>query len=130
MNLDLFGLAGDAYGLWLLRVVIALVILYHAAPKLEQPRQIGKIWKMRPGTIVFLGTLEILAAYALIFGYHLELASAVLIVIGLGAMLAKITHWETPFSSATSTGWELELLMVAGLLAILLTNGGTIKLAY
>ncbi len=130
MNLDFFGASGDAYGLWLLRIVIAIIVLVHAAPKLEKPREVAGFFHMRPGTIIFLGVLEILAAYGLIFGYHVELAAALLIIIGLGALLAKVIHLDTPFASREAHGWEFELLLVAACLAILLTGGGAIKLAY
>lgn len=106
-------------GLLLLRVAIAAIFLYHGLPKLK-----GKM-----GTaFLVLGVVESLAAIGLLLGIYIQLSALLLAIVMVGAIYMKVTKWQTPFSAMDKMGWEFDLILIAGNVAILLGGGGSIGL--
>jgi uncharacterized membrane protein YphA (DoxX/SURF4 family) len=70
--------------------------------------------------VVLLGLVECLAALAVIIGIHDEYAALALAAVMLGAMYHKIAKWKVPFTTHSNTGWEFDLVLLAGALAIAL----------
>lgn len=107
-------------GLFLLRLSVAIIFLYHGWPKLK-----SKSPALAIGGLVH-GLIEVAAGLALIFGWQVQLAALVLAVIMLSAIYMKKFKWNIPFSSHTTTGWEFDFILLAANLAILLSGGGAI----
>lgn len=125
--LDTLGQYGDM-GLFVLRVVVALVFLYHGIPKLRNAGAMGAGMGMPAGAVLLLGTVESLSALGLILGVQVPLAAFLLGIVMVGAIWKKMTAWHIPFSTMSGTGWEFDLTLLAANVAILLTGGGAIRL--
>ena len=115
-------------GLFILRLVIGIIFLYHALPKLKNPRGMAQGMGWPSGVIVLLGTVEFLSSLGLIFGIYTQLAAVLLGIVMIGAIKMKTMKWHVPFMGMTNTGWEFDLTLLAANIAVLLTGGGLIGL--
>ena len=91
----LFNLGLQDFGLLILRVVLAVVFLYHGGAKLFK--------KEIPASFRALGMLEVLGGISILIGFLTELSSIGLAIIMLGAIYLKIFKWKISFSSEKST---------------------------
>lgn len=117
-------------GLLILRLVIGILFLYHALPKIKDPKGMATMMgmeKMAP-MVLMLGLVETISAIGIALGIFTQFLAFVLIVIMIGAIVAKITKWKVPFSARDKTGWEFDLILLAANITILLTGGGSIIL--
>lgn len=115
-NLDL--------GLFVLRLVVAVIFLYHGGMKLLSPSMVAKALGWQSMTVVFLGLLEILGALALVFGVFPQAGALLLMFVMLGAIGFKLFTWKIPFASMQATGWEFDLLIFAAALLVFLGGSG------
>lgn len=115
-------------GLLVLRLGIAISFLYHGLDKL-------KMWKMEPSEempanflnqLRLLSIVEPLGALALIGGFLTQLAAIGFIIIMLGAIHLKVTQMQKKFGEPG--GWELDVVLLTGSVALFLTGAGTISL--
>ena len=113
--------------LLILRLVVAVIFIYHALPKLKDSQSMAKMVAMPAGMVLMLGMMELLAAMALILGVWSQLAALVLAVIMIGALGMKIMKWHVPFGAMDKTGWEFDLILLAASLVIIVTDGGQIN---
>ncbi|MBI2446468.1 MAG: DoxX family protein [Parcubacteria group bacterium] len=104
-------------GLFILRLAVAVIFLYHALPKLKN--KMGN-------SFLLLGVVEGMAGAALLLGFYTQLAALLLAIIMVGAIWMKVTKWRAPFSAMDKTGWEFDLILLAASITILLGGGGTI----
>ncbi|MEX0661531.1 MAG: DoxX family protein [Balneolaceae bacterium] len=127
--MDFFTLLSDYnnIGLLILRLGIATSFLYHGIDKL-------KMWKMEPSEempssmlniLRLLSIVEPLGAIALIGGFLTELASIGFIIIMLGAINLKARQMKKKFGEPG--GWELDVVLLAGCVTLVLTGAGTIS---
>lgn len=117
-------------GLFILRLVIGILFLYHAMPKLKDAKGMAAMMGMegKGPMVLMLGLVESVSAIGIILGIFTQLLALVLSVIMLGAIVTKITKWHVPFTAMDKTGWEFDLILLAATVAILLTGGGSITL--
>lgn len=115
-------------GLFILRLVVGIIFLYHATPKLKNSRGMAAAMAMPGGMIFLLGVMEALFALGIIFGVLTQLAALLLGLIMVGAIFMKIGKWGVPFAAHDKTGWEFDLIILAATVAVLLTGGGSIGL--
>ncbi|MBM3329562.1 MAG: DoxX family protein [Calditrichaeota bacterium] len=117
-------------GLLLLRLAIAGLLFAHGQMK-------WGLWSMQPSEqlptgmlylLRFIGIAEPLAALALTAGYLTRLASFLQSLVMLGAINFKINIMKAAFVAQDTTGWELDLLVLAGLLCLLFTGPGRFSL--
>jgi putative oxidoreductase len=108
-------------GLLVLRIAIAAIFLVHGTNKLKK-------WKQIPGFFRFLGICETLGGLAVLSGFLTQIASIGLAIIMLGALHHKLFKWHIPFTSEQTTGWEFDLLILAGVLALLIFGAGNISI--
>lgn len=115
-------------GLLVLRLGIAISFLYHGLDKL-------KMWKMEPSEempatflkqLRLLSIAEPLGAIAFIIGFLTQFAAVGFIFIMLGAIHLKVTQMQKDFGEPG--GWELDVVLLAGSVALFLTGAGTISL--
>lgn len=113
-------------GVFLLRLAIAVIFIYHAIPKLKNSKGLANAMGMShmPWFPGLLGALELVSAVGLILGIAIQLAALVLAIIMAGAIYFKVMKWKIPFSGMNQTGWEFDLILLAGALALLLGGGG------
>ena len=114
-------------GLLALRLGIAVSFLYHGLDKL-------KMWKMEPSEempasmlkqLRLLSIVEPLGAVALISGFLTQLAAIGFTIIMLGAIDLKVRQMQTKFGEPG--GWELDVVLLAGCTALIITGAGTIS---
>ena len=117
-------------GILILRVGVTVSFLYHGIDKI-------KMWKMKPSEempasmlkqLRLLSVVEPLGAVAVLFGFLTQLAALGFVIIMIGAMNLKINQMKKSF--AEPGGWELDVILLAGCLALILTGPGTISLDY
>lgn len=115
------------WGIFFLRLVVAVIFIYHGWPKLKIR---DKFWVLPAGGAVVVGLIEVLSGAGLILGVATQAAALVLCFIMFGAITAKKFSWHVAFSSHSATGWELDLILLAANLVVLVTGGGIIGLSY
>ena len=104
-------------GLFVLRLAVAVIFLYHAVPKLKN--KMGN-------SFLILGIVESVAGIALALGFYIQLAALLLAIVMIGAIWMKITKWRVPFSAMDQTGWGFDLILLAANIVILVNGGGAI----
>jgi len=117
-------------GLFVLRLVVGIIFLYHALPKLKDAKGMAAMMgKEGMGPMVLmLGLVESVSAIGIILGIFTQFLALVLAVVMVGAIVMKTAKWNVPFTAMDKTGWEFDLLLLAANVAILLTGGGSITL--
>ena len=118
----LFNLELQDSGLLILRVVLAVIFLYHGGAKLFK--------KEIPASFRALGMLEVLGGISILIGFLTELSSIGLAIIMLGAIYFKIFKWKISFYSEKSTGWEFDLVLLAMALALFVFGPGNFSLDF
>lgn len=124
-----FNNSADA-GLLILRVIIGIIFLYHGIPKLFNANKMSSAMGWHYISIFILGLIELLSAFALFIGLYAQIAGVILSIVMIGAIYMKIVKWKIPFSSMKGTGWEFDLMILGGILAILFLGAGNISLDY
>ncbi len=110
---SLYSLMGYSdIGLLALRLAISAIFLYHCRSKLNNLSSF----------MGFIGVVELLGGIALVVGFLTQLAAIGLAIIMIGAIWKKTQEWRVPFSAMDKMGWEFDLVLLAGCIA-LITNG-------
>ncbi len=114
------------WGLLALRIVIAAIFLFHGWQKIQ-------LWMS--GTtnplMMVLAVVEPVAAILVLIGYFTRWASLALAVIMIGAIYYKMTgQMGDPIGFATPTGpgWEFDLALLGGALALAGVGPGCLAL--
>lgn len=110
----------------ILRLVIAVIFLYHSWPKLKNPNAMAQGIGWPTAGVFILGAVELLSSVGIILGIYTQISALLLSVIMLGAIGMKIMKWKVPFSAYDKTGWEFDLILLAANILILIVGGGTI----
>jgi len=120
------------WGTLALRVVIGIVFMVHGWPKLTQARAMAAGWgemmglsaRVGYGWLLVHGAVEVGGGVLLIVGALTQLVSLAFIVIMLGAIYFKLRVWKTGFMAQQTTGWELDLVLLAATALLLLAGPG------
>jgi putative oxidoreductase len=113
-------------GLLILRLVVAIIFIHHALPKLKNAKGMAQMMGMPAGMIFMLGGIEFLSSVGLALGIYTQLAAALLALVMVGAIYFKTAKWRVPFAAMDKTGWEFDFVLLAANIAILLSGGGSI----
>ena len=114
------------FGLFILRLAVAVVFIYHAIPKFKNAKIMGQGMGMPAAMVFVLGMVEFLSSVGLIFGIYTQLAALLLATVMVGAIWFKIIKWHVPFAAMDKTGWEFDFILLAANISILLVAGGSI----
>ncbi|MDP3792576.1 MAG: DoxX family protein [bacterium] len=104
--------------LFLLRLAVGVIFIYHAIPKLQNPKAMATGTGWRLGQVLGLGIIEFMSGLSLIGGITIKLSALLLSVVMVGAIYHKINKWKVPFSAPNSTGWEFDLILLAANLTL------------
>ncbi|MBS3170136.1 DoxX family protein [Candidatus Woesearchaeota archaeon] len=113
-----------------LRIVLAVVFIVHGYPKLFKDFKGTSSFLaglgFNPGAFwaLILGVSEFFGGIALLLGAASRVVASLLIISMTVATLIKIFKWKTPFTKNDASGWEFDLLLVAGLVTIFLLGSG------
>ncbi|MBI2056167.1 MAG: DoxX family protein [Candidatus Sungbacteria bacterium] len=110
----------------ILRLVIAVIFVYHALPKLTNAKGMSQMMGMPAGMIFVLGLVESISSLGLIFGVYIQIAAFLLAMVMVGAIYFKMVKWHVPFAAMDKTGWEFDLILLAANIFILVNGGGAI----
>lgn len=105
-----------------LRIMLAIIFVQSGSGMLKDPAAQAKDLGYSRTFTVFLGAAEVLGGLAVALGILIQVAAAGLMVIGLGAVYARIFVWHQKFS--ISETWGYDLLMLTIEFVILTTGGG------
>jgi putative oxidoreductase len=116
------------YGLLFLRLMIGLIYADSSYNDLKDPDARSKSIGMPKSFTLFLAVAELAGGAGLILGVLQQLAAVGLILIMLGAIQKKAFVWKTGIWGKDGLGWSYELTLIATLLVILFTDGGSLVL--
>lgn len=105
-------------GLFLLRLAVGVIFIYHAIPKLREPKSMASAIGWNFNQVLGLGIMEFIGGLSLIGGVGTQFSALVLAVIMTGAIYHKIKKWHVPFMAPNATGWEFDLVLLAANLTI------------
>lgn len=111
-------------GLFVLRLAVAVVFIYHGWPKLKAPAKMaqGMVWPA--WKVALLGVVEFGSSIALLSGFHFRWAAALLTIVMLGAIYHKIFKWKMKFSMPSGSGWEFDLILLVANVTIIFVGIG------
>jgi putative oxidoreductase len=117
--------------LLILRVALGVIMVSHGVPKVQKRVVLGKKWHdhygVPPVTVLATGILQIVGGVALIIGLLTNLVALIMTFDMLAALYICIfnPHHREPFNSVTpEKGWDINLLLVASLVVLVLLSGG------
>jgi putative oxidoreductase len=115
----------------ILRVTLGVIMVSHGIPKIKKREVLGKKWNSHYGipkaTVWLTGILQIVGGLALLVGLFTSLTALILTMDMLVALFICIfnSHHREPFNSVTpEKGWDINLLLVGSLVAVVLLGGG------
>lgn len=112
----------SAFGLLILRVFVGLVFLPHGWTKLKNPKAMAQGMGWSVAAISLLGFVETASGLLMIFGLLTQLAALLLGLVMVGAWYYKVFKWHKKFTG--DGGWELDFVLFAANVAILLSGAG------
>ena len=120
--------AWNGVSLLLLRILIAAVFLTSGWKDLTHLTARAKSVELSTRATALLGTVEVVAAIALVLGIFVQAAALLLVVVMSGAIYKKAFVWHTGFWGKSSLGWFYDALYLAANLVLLTTGGGSLVL--
>lgn len=108
------------WGTRALEVALAAVFLVHGWNKIQNPTPVGKLFGRGKSVGLLFGLVEVVAAVMVATEIGTFFGSLAMIVIMLGAIFFKLFKWKTPFVATDAPGWELDLVILAGALTLLI----------
>ena len=116
--------------IFILRVSIGMIMLAHAVYKIRRKAFFDKKWKEEygypKGSVLLNIVVQLVGAIALFLGIYSRYVSIVLTVNMLFAWYICIFNHREPFlSSPDGKGWDINLLLVATLVALILLGDGS-----
>lgn len=106
--------------LFLLRLAVGTIFIYHAIPKLKDPKSMATGMGWNVNQVLGLGIIEFISAIGLIGGVAVHISSLALSAVMMGAIYHKIKKWHVPFMANDKTGWEFDFLILCATLTIYL----------
>jgi putative oxidoreductase len=117
--------------LLILRLALGVIMVSHGIPKIQKRQVLGKKWHEHYGvpavTVFATGILQLVGGVALVIGLLTNLVALIMTFDMLAALYICIfnPHHREPFNSVTpEKGWDINLLLVASLVVLILLGGG------
>lgn len=121
------------WGFLALRVVIGVIFIVHGLPKITGAKGMVEAMTGAPNPAMaalftILGVVEVVGGTLLALGVLTQIVVIPLMIVMLGAITVKNTQMKTGFTSHETTGWELDLLILTGLLLLFLAGPGELAI--
>ena len=123
LTFNIFNGFGD-FGLLALRIALGAVFIYHGLPKLKNSAAMAKAMGKPASFVLGLGAVEALGGIAALVGFYTQVAALLLALVMVGAAYMKMAKWKVPFAAHDKTGWELDLVLLAAAIALVLLGAG------
>ena len=106
-----------------------MIFLVHGWPKITGGKKMAEMMAGTPNptmATVFTtqGAVEVAGGVLLAVGIITQIVAIPLAIIMIGAIVLKMTRFKTGFFSQATTGWEFDLVILAGLLLLFLAGPG------
>jgi putative oxidoreductase len=117
-------------GVLTLRIVVGVVMIAHALPKLFWKRELFnqkwlKEYGLPLGSVVLTGVVQLTGGLLICLGVYTRLAALVLVLNMLVATYISIwKHGESFLSTPEGKGWDVNFLLVGALVALIFLGGG------
>ena len=117
-------------GVLTLRIVVGVVMIAHALPKLFWKRELFnqkwlKEYGFPLGSVVLTGVVQLTGGLLIFMGVYTRLAALVLVLNMLVATYISIwKHGESFLSTPEGKGWDVNFLLVGALVALIFLVGG------
>jgi putative oxidoreductase len=117
-------------GVLTLRIVVGVVMIAHALPKLFWKRELFnqkwlKEYGLPLGSVVLTGVVQLTGGLLIFMGVYTRLAALVLVLNMLVATYISIwKHGESFLSTPEGKGWDVNFLLVGALVALIFLGGG------
>jgi len=113
----------------IIRLATGIVMLSHGIGKFQKREILDKKWKKEYnypiGTVVLAGILQVAGGLALIVGIFTSAAAFILTLNMLVAAYVCIWEHREPFNSVSpGKGWDINLLLLGVLVALILLGDG------
>ena len=115
-------------GLFILRLGLGIIFLYHGGMKLKAPGMMAKGLGWQSWQVSLLGLVEVLGGLSVLVGVYPTYGALALALLMIGALYFKIAKWKTPFFAMDKMGWEFDLILLVVSLAVFLGNVGVYAL--
>lgn len=117
-----------------LRLTLGIVMIAHGVVKFLRKQEFDKKWlehyDLPVGSVLFNGVLQVVGGVCLAVGIFSRVISLILIVDMLVATYVSIWKQAQPFlSGPEGKGWDINFLMIGGLLAQFFLGDGRWSLA-
>jgi putative oxidoreductase len=122
------------WGLLALRLAIGAIFIVHGWPKVTGARGMaaamggGEAKPVMVGGFTLQGIVEVGGGILMILGVLTQLVAVAFAIIMIGAIFLKNTRMKTGFMSQQTTGWEFDLVLLAGNILLFLTGPGEIAI--
>lgn len=117
-------------GILILRFSLGMVLIPHGVYKFQKKQFFDKKWReeygLPVGSVLLTGIVQIVGGLAIILGIYPSLSALVQIVVMLVATWVSIWKHKEPFlSTPEGKGWDVNLLLIGALIALILLGSGT-----
>ena len=117
-------------GILILRVSLGIVLIPHGVYKFQKKQFFDKKWReeygLPVGSVLLTGLVQILGGAAIILGIFPRLSAVIQILVMLVATWVSIWKHDEPFlSTPEGKGWDVNLLLIGALLALVFLGSGT-----
>lgn len=116
------------WGLLALRVVMGVIFVVHGWPKITGARGMAEMMAGGSGAAVAVFTLqgivETLGGIFLAIGFLTQIVAILFGLIMIAAIGLKMVQMKTGFSAQQTTGWEFDLVLLAGSVLLLFSGPG------
>jgi len=112
--------------MFVLRLALGILFLAHGPQKFQDTGRKAASMGMNPSLLALVGVLETLGAASMILGVWTQLGAVFLSVVMLGTIYMKTQKWHTKFTG--ENGWELDFIVLAAALTVLLASPASYSL--
>jgi putative oxidoreductase len=122
-------------GILILRVAVGIVMVAHGIPKIFWKRKVfNKKWKEEYGfplgSVILTGIVQVVGGLAILVGIFTSLSALILTLNMLVAAYVSIwPHGEPFLSTPEGKGWDINLLLIGALIALIFFGDGNWSLA-
>jgi len=118
----------------ILRVVLGVVMMLHGAYKFQNKNLFDQKWRedygFPRGSVLLSGIVQVAGGLAIIGGVFSRVAALILLLVMLVATYVSIAKHHEPFlSTPDGKGWDINLLLMGLLIALIFLGDGKWALA-
>ena len=116
-------------GILILRISLGIVLIPHGVYKFQKKQFFDKKWReeygLPVGSVLLTGIVQVVGGLAIILGIFPRLSALIQILVMLVATWVSIWKHGEPFlSTPEGKGWDVNLLLIGALIALILMGSG------